>query len=105
MTGIARRPYTWSDAINPGYKGLHNSQLGFILDNVNFRKPCETIANNAGVEGRSIVEAVMEGEPGYNAHTDEFVDMIQAGIVDPAKVIKQERIFMSKTSSYLRFKL
>ena len=34
----------------------------------------------------------MEGEPGYNAHTDEFVDMISAGIVDPAKVIKQDRI-------------
>ena len=35
----------------------------------------------------------MEGEPGYNAHTDEFVDMISAGIVDPAKVIKQDRIW------------
>ena len=53
---------------------------------VSLRKPCETIANNAGVEGRTIVEKIMAGAPGYNAHTDEFVDMIANGIVDPAKV-------------------
>jgi len=69
-----------------------DEKIGVDVISRAIRKPCETIANNAGVEGRSIVEAVMEGEPGYNAHTDEFVDMISAGIVDPAKVIKQDRI-------------
>ena len=54
-----------------------------------FRVPCETISNNAGVEGRATVENILSGAAGYDAHTDQYVDMIQAGIVDPTKVIKQ----------------
>src|SRR5690625_6958320 len=45
-------------------------------------------AHNAGVEGAIIVERVRNEKPGigYNALTDEFVDMVEAGIIDPAKV-------------------
>ena len=50
--------------------------------------PCETISNNAGVEGRATVEKILAGAPGYNAHTDQFVDMIEAGIVDPTKGVR-----------------
>ena len=66
-----------------------------------FRVPCTTIANNAGVEGRSIVEKLMAGEAGYNAHTGEFVDMVSAGIIDPTKVIKQSLIDASGVASLL----
>jgi len=66
-----------------------DEQIGIDIISRAIRKPCETIANNAGVEGRTIVEKIMAGAPGYNAHTDEFVDMITNGIVDPAKVVKQ----------------
>ena len=45
----------------------------------------KTIANNAGVEGRAVVEKIMSGAPGYNAHTGEFVDVIASGIIDPTK--------------------
>lgn len=65
------------------------------------RKPCETIANNAGVEGRTIVEKIMAGAPGYNAHTDQIVDMIATGIVDPTKVIKQALMDASGIASLL----
>ncbi|WP_026961823.1 chaperonin GroEL [Alicyclobacillus herbarius] len=52
--------------------------------------PVRQIAENAGVEGSVIVERLKK-EPvgiGYNAATGEWVDMIQAGIVDPAKVTR-----------------
>lgn len=53
-------------------------------------EPLRQIANNAGVEGSVIVEKVMalpKGQ-GYNALSGEYVDMIKAGIVDPAKVTR-----------------
>lgn len=52
--------------------------------------PLKTIAHNAGVEGAVIVERVRNAEAGigYNALTDEFVDMVAAGIIDPAKVTR-----------------
>lgn len=52
--------------------------------------PVRQIADNAGVEGSVIVERLKKEKPGfgYNAATDEWVDMIQAGIVDPAKVTR-----------------
>ncbi|MEB3186802.1 MAG: chaperonin GroEL [bacterium] len=52
--------------------------------------PVRQIADNAGVEGAVIVEQVKRHENGfgYNAMTGEYVDMIGAGIVDPAKVTR-----------------
>ncbi len=50
--------------------------------------PIRQIADNAGVEGSVIVERLKKEKLGigYNAATGEWVDMIQAGVVDPAKV-------------------
>ena len=52
--------------------------------------PLCQLANNAGVEGSVIVEKVRDTEfnVGYNALTGEFGDMIAAGIIDPAKVVR-----------------
>ncbi|HBG16263.1 MAG TPA: molecular chaperone GroEL, partial [Firmicutes bacterium] len=53
-------------------------------------EPVKQIANNAGAEGSVIAEKVLnlsKGQ-GYNAMNGEFVDMIEAGIVDPAKVTR-----------------
>ena len=52
--------------------------------------PLFTIAYNAGLEGAVIINKVRESEPGvgFNALTEEDVDMVQAGIVDPAKVTR-----------------
>ena len=53
-------------------------------------EPLRQIANNAGLEGSVIVEKVKNEKPGigFNALTGEFVNMIEAGIVDPAKVTR-----------------
>ena len=53
-------------------------------------EPVKQIAKNAGLEGSVIVDKVMSCDKGvgYNALTEEYVDMIQAGIVDPVKVTR-----------------
>jgi chaperonin GroEL len=53
-------------------------------------EPAWQIAKNAGLEGSVIVDKVKscEAGKGYNALTEEYVDMISAGIVDPVKVTR-----------------
>ncbi|MET0312816.1 MAG: chaperonin GroEL [Hansschlegelia sp.] len=53
--------------------------------------PIRQIASNAGVEGSIVVGKLLENDnptSGFNAQTEEYVDMIQAGIVDPTKVVR-----------------
>ncbi|MFC4817780.1 MULTISPECIES: chaperonin GroEL [unclassified Flavobacterium] len=52
--------------------------------------PLRTIVENAGLEGSVVVAKVTEGKDnfGYNAKTDEYVDMLEAGIIDPKKVTR-----------------
>lgn len=52
--------------------------------------PLRTIVENAGLEGSVVVAKVAEGSGdfGYNAKTDEYVDMLAAGIIDPKKVTR-----------------
>ncbi|NMH25056.1 chaperonin GroEL [Flavobacterium solisilvae] len=52
--------------------------------------PLRTIVENAGLEGSVVVAKVSEGKEnfGYNAKTDEYVDMLKAGIIDPKKVTR-----------------
>ncbi|KUK53532.1 MAG: 60 kDa chaperonin, partial [Desulfotomaculum sp. 46_296] len=53
-------------------------------------EPVRQIANNAGVEGSIVVEKVKTSDPGvgFNALVGNYVNMIEAGIVDPAKVTR-----------------
>jgi chaperonin GroEL len=53
-------------------------------------EPVKQICANAGVEGAVVVETVKNAEKGigYNALTDEYVNMLADGIVDPAKVTR-----------------
>ncbi|QTL03055.1 chaperonin GroEL [Aquabacter sp. L1I39] len=53
--------------------------------------PIRQIAENSGVEGSIVVGKVLETkEPnfGFNAQTEEYVDLVAAGVVDPAKVVR-----------------
>ena len=55
------------------------------------QSPIRQIAENAGVEGSIVVSKVMDersGSFGYDAQTDEYGDMIEKGIIDPAKVVR-----------------
>ena len=53
--------------------------------------PIRQIAENSGVEGSIVVGKLMDGKDhnqGFDAQTETYVDMIKAGIVDPAKVVR-----------------
>ena len=53
--------------------------------------PIGQIAENSGVEGSIVVGRITDNKSqtfGFNAQTEEYVDMLQAGIVDPAKVVR-----------------
>ncbi|MFC4170568.1 TCP-1/cpn60 chaperonin family protein, partial [Microvirga sp. GCM10011540] len=53
--------------------------------------PIRQIAANAGVEGSIVIGKINDNKSdtfGFNAQTEEFVDMLKAGIVDPAKVVR-----------------
>jgi chaperonin GroEL len=67
-----------------------DERIGVNIIRRALEEPLRQIAHNAGVEGSVIVEKVKElpAGHGYNAATGEFVDMVKAGIVDPAKVTR-----------------
>lgn len=48
------------------------------------------IAQNAGIEGEVVVEKLKESEweMGYNAMTDKYENLVEAGVIDPAKVTR-----------------
>jgi chaperonin GroEL len=53
--------------------------------------PIRQIASNAGVEGSIVVGKILENSDevfGFNAQTEEFVNMVEAGIIDPTKVVR-----------------
>ncbi len=65
-------------------------QTGINLVKRAVEEPVRQIANNAGLEG-SVVVAQVKTQPdgvGFNALTEEYVDMVKSGIVDPAKVTR-----------------
>ena len=63
---------------------------GAKIVELSIEAPLKQIAVNAGLEGGVIVEKVRHLTPGHglNAATGEYVDMIKAGIIDPAKVTR-----------------
>ncbi len=66
--------------------------------------PCAQIAENAGVSGEIVVGKVSENKEynfGYNAQTGEYVDMMKAGIIDPAKVVKTAIMAAASTAGVL----
>lgn len=75
-----------------------DKQIGVEIIKQALEEPLKQIAENAGQEGTLIVEKVktLEETKGFNALTGEFVDMIEAGIIDPTKV---ERIALQNAAS------
>ena len=65
-------------------------QTGINIVKRALEEPVRQIAENAGLEGSVIVEKLKEQKPGvgFNAATNEWVDMVEAGIVDPTKVTR-----------------
>lgn len=67
-----------------------DEKTGIAIVKRALEEPVRQIADNAGLEGSVIVERLKKEEVGigFNAATGEWVNMIQAGIVDPAKVTR-----------------
>jgi chaperonin GroEL len=67
-----------------------DEQTGINIIKRALEEPIRQIAENAGFEGSVVVEKVKKSSPGVglNAETGEYVDLMKAGIVDPAKVTR-----------------
>ncbi len=67
-----------------------DQQIGVTIVKKSLEEPLKMIAANAGMEGSIVVEKVKEkkGAFGFNARTDEYEDMIAAGVIDPTKVTR-----------------
>jgi chaperonin GroEL len=67
-----------------------DEQTGVNIVKKALEEPLRQIANNAGHEGSVVVEKVKNTDKGvgFNAVTEQYVDMVAAGIVDPAKVAR-----------------
>ena len=65
-------------------------QAGINIVSKALESPIRQIAQNAGVEGSIVVGKVLEkaGNFGFDAQTEEYVDMVSAGIIDPTKVVR-----------------
>ena len=67
-----------------------DEQTGINIIERAIEEPLRQIVGNAGMEGSVIVSKVKEGKNnfGFNAKTEKFEDMMKAGIIDPAKVVR-----------------
>ena len=74
-----------------GLKGENDDETtGIRIIERAIEEPLRQIAGNAGVEASVIINKIREGKGdfGYNARTDEYVNMYEAGVIDPTKVAR-----------------
>jgi chaperonin GroEL len=73
-------------------KGENNDQdAGIKIVRRAIQAPLRQIAGNAGVDGSVVVGKVIENDSptfGFDAQTEEYVDMLKAGVIDPTKVVR-----------------
>jgi len=68
-----------------------DQQVGVDAIKAALKQPCIQIAQNAGEEGAVVVQTLMKENnlsKGFNAQVGQYVDMIEAGIIDPTKVVR-----------------
>jgi chaperonin GroEL len=80
------------DAVeNAKAKARGDEKIGFDIVAQALRWPTRQIADNAGEDGEVVVDQILQNKNpawGYDAATDEYVDMFKAGIIDPTKVAR-----------------
>ena len=82
----------------------HDQKVGADIVRRAIEAPIRWIANNAGVEGSIVVQRVKEHKEtgyGYNAATDEYEDLVKAGVIDPTKVVRSALQNASSIASLL----
>jgi len=67
-----------------------DEKTGLMIIKKSLEAPIRRIAINAGLDGAVVVQEVKkkEGNYGFNAHTMEYEDLVESGIVDPTKVVR-----------------
>jgi chaperonin GroEL len=67
-----------------------DEQIGVNIIARAIEEPMRWIATNAGHEGSIVVQRVkdMKGDEGFNAQTEQYENLVQAGVIDPAKVVR-----------------
>src|SRR5207237_5865776 len=67
-----------------------DEQIGCNIVKRALEEPTRALAENAGVEGSVVVQEVkrLKGNEGYNVVTNEYEDLVKAGVVDPKKVTR-----------------
>jgi chaperonin GroEL len=73
-----------------GLKLKDDEQIGVTIILRAIEEPMRSIATNAGHEGSIVVERVkaMKGDEGFNAQTEQYEDLVEAGVIDPTKVVR-----------------
>src|SRR5689334_5936958 len=69
--------------------GDSDEQIGVTIVKRALEEPLRQIGQNAGKEGAVVVERIRgdkNGNFGFNAETEEFEDLVKAGVIDPTKV-------------------
>ncbi|MEZ0230937.1 MAG: chaperonin GroEL [Planctomycetota bacterium] len=90
------------DEVVKGLKG--DERLGAEILLRALHAPIKTIAYNAGVEGELVVNQVLKEKSqmfGYDANKGTYVDLFEAGVIDPAKVTKSALVNAASVSSIL----
>jgi chaperonin GroEL len=67
-----------------------DEQIGLAIVTRAIEEPLRWIATNAGHEGSIVVQRVkeMHGDQGFDAQTDQYENLVQAGVIDPTKVVR-----------------
>jgi chaperonin GroEL len=71
-------------------KGSNEFNAGVGIIRKAIEEPLRRIAENAGIDGSIVVDKVKnsKGSVGFNAQTEEYEDLIKAGVIDPTKVVR-----------------
>ncbi|POY75141.1 putative Chaperonin ATPase [Rhodotorula taiwanensis] len=88
------------------HENLFDRKLGINIIRQALTKPARTIAENAGEEGSVVVGHLLEKysddfEMGFDAARGEYVNMIQAGILDPLKIVKNSLVNAAGVASLM----
>jgi chaperonin GroEL len=84
-------------------RGGEEEKVGINIIRKALEDPCRWIATNAGWEGSVVVDKVKNNKSafGFNASTEEFEDLMKAGIIDPTKVVRSALQNAASVSSLL----
>jgi chaperonin GroEL len=80
-----------------------DQQIGVRIVMRAIEEPLRWIATNAGVEGSIVVQKVkdMDAESGFNADTEKYENLVEAGVIDPTKVVRAAILNAASISSLL----